>query len=41
MSYGIVKIGIYSHNKGKYYVCNCHIISYVPPKFAKTREPED
>ena len=41
MSYGIVKIGIYSHNKGKYFVCNCHVISYVLPKCVKTREPKD
>ena len=41
MPYGIVKIGIYSHNKGKYFVCNCHVISYILPKCAKTREPED
>ena len=41
MLYGIVKIGIYSHNKGTYFVCNCHVSSYILLKCAKTREPKD
>ena len=41
MLYGIVETGIYSHNKGIYFVCNCHVSSYKPPKCVKTRESKD
>ena len=40
-NYGIVKIEIYSYNKGEYFVSICHVIPYIPPKCVKTREPKD
>ena len=39
--YGIVKIEKYSCNKGEYFVSVCHVITLIPPKCAKTREPKD
>ena len=41
--YSIVKVEIYSSNKGRYFVYSSHASFYIPPKYTlpKTREPED
>ena len=39
--YGIVKVKLYSYNKGEYFVSISHIIVSILPKCAKTREPKD
>ena len=39
--YGIVKVEYNSHNKDEYFVSVCHVITSIPFKCAKTREPED
>ena len=39
--YGIVKVEIYSSNKGRYFLYSSHVSFYIPPKCVKTREPED
>ena len=39
--YGIVKVVKYSCNKGEYFVFESHVIPSIPPKHAKTREPND
>ena len=37
---GIVKVEYYSSNKGEYIVSISHVITLIPPKYAKTNEPE-
>ena len=39
--YGIVKLQKSSNNKGFIIVSVSHVIPSIPPKCAKTREPED
>ena len=39
--YGIVKVDYYSCNKGEYFVSTSHVITLIPPKHAKTREPKE
>ena len=39
--YGIVKVEYYSYNIGEHLVSVSHVITLIPPKCAKTREPED
>ena len=39
--YGIVKMEKCSCNKGEYFVFESPVIPPIPPKCAKTREPED
>ena len=39
--YGIVKVEYYSYNIGEYIIHISHIITLIPPKCAKTGEPED
>ena len=39
--YGIVKVEYSSYNKGVYFVSISHVITLIPPKCVKTREPKD
>ena len=39
--YDIVRIEYTRHNKGECFVSNSYIITLIPPKCTKTREPED
>ena len=39
--YGIVKVEYYSYNKGEYFVSVGCIITLIPPKCVKNREPKD
>ena len=37
----VIKVEYYSCNKGEYFASISHLITLIPPKCAKTREPED
>ena len=39
--YDIVKVELYSCNKGEYLVSVSHVITLIQPKCTKTTEPED
>ena len=39
--YGIVKVEYSSYNTGEYFVSISHIITLIPPKCVKTREPKN
>ena len=39
--YGIVKVEYNSYNKGEYFVSISYVITLIPPKCVKTREPKD
>ena len=39
--YGIVKVEYNSCNKGEYFVSISHVITLMPPKCVKSREPKD
>ena len=39
--HGIVKVEYYSCNKGEYIISTSNIITLIPAKCVKTREPKD